>query len=168
MDKVNLDQKFALFSQYFQPKIVGELNGQHVKLVKVLMCAAPRGRRGVTRACRGNIQVPFGCLRTTSVLRPRAASSVPIPVAGSTTQPPCSTAKPSCDSTTARVSSVIRPRRVRRLSRASRMFSRPITLLPSTTKTALGSYRAIKASTSPRLKACWKRVWISAGRYAGI
>ena len=36
MDKVNLDQKFALFSQYFQPKIVGELNGQHVKLVKVL------------------------------------------------------------------------------------------------------------------------------------
>jgi len=36
MDKVNLRQKFALFSQYFQPKIVGELNGQHVKLVKVL------------------------------------------------------------------------------------------------------------------------------------
>jgi mannose-6-phosphate isomerase-like protein (cupin superfamily) len=36
MDKVNLSQKFALFSQYFQPKIVGELNGQHVKLVKVL------------------------------------------------------------------------------------------------------------------------------------
>ena len=36
MDKVNLDQKFALFSQHFQPKIVGELNGQHVKLVKVL------------------------------------------------------------------------------------------------------------------------------------
>jgi mannose-6-phosphate isomerase-like protein (cupin superfamily) len=36
MDKVNLDKKFALFSQHFQPKIVGELNGQHVKLVKVL------------------------------------------------------------------------------------------------------------------------------------
>ena len=36
MDKVNLEQKFALFSQHYQPKIVGELNGQHVKLVKVL------------------------------------------------------------------------------------------------------------------------------------
>ena len=36
MDKVNLNQKLALFSEHFQPKIVGELNGQHVKLVKVL------------------------------------------------------------------------------------------------------------------------------------
>ena len=36
MDKVNLDQKLALFSEYFHPKIVGELNGQHVKLAKVL------------------------------------------------------------------------------------------------------------------------------------
>ncbi|MEO8131513.1 MAG: cupin domain-containing protein [Bryobacteraceae bacterium] len=36
MDKVNLSQKFSLFSQHYQPKIVGELNGQHVKLVKVL------------------------------------------------------------------------------------------------------------------------------------
>ncbi len=36
MDKVNLARKFALFSQHFHPKIVGELNGQHVKLVKVL------------------------------------------------------------------------------------------------------------------------------------
>ena len=34
MSKVNLAQKLALFSQHWQPKIVGELNGQHVKLVK--------------------------------------------------------------------------------------------------------------------------------------
>ncbi|HEV3197664.1 MAG TPA: cupin domain-containing protein [Bryobacteraceae bacterium] len=34
MDKVNLAEKLASFSDYFSPKIVGELNGQHVKLVK--------------------------------------------------------------------------------------------------------------------------------------
>ncbi len=32
--KVNLAQKFAAFAAHWQPKIVGELNGQHVKLVK--------------------------------------------------------------------------------------------------------------------------------------
>lgn len=35
MEKVNLGQKFELFSTYWNPKIVGELNGQHVKLVKL-------------------------------------------------------------------------------------------------------------------------------------
>ena len=34
MQKVNLVEKLAQFSNYWQPKIVGELNGQHVKLVK--------------------------------------------------------------------------------------------------------------------------------------
>ncbi len=34
MEKVNLAEKFAQFSEYWQPKIVGELNGQHVKLAK--------------------------------------------------------------------------------------------------------------------------------------
>lgn len=34
MDKVNLAQQFALFSEYWSPKIAGELNGQLVKLVK--------------------------------------------------------------------------------------------------------------------------------------
>jgi mannose-6-phosphate isomerase-like protein (cupin superfamily) len=34
-DKVNLLQKFALFDEYWSPKIVGELNGQQVKLVKL-------------------------------------------------------------------------------------------------------------------------------------
>jgi mannose-6-phosphate isomerase-like protein (cupin superfamily) len=34
MNKVNLQEKFALFQEYWKPKIVGELNGQLVKLVK--------------------------------------------------------------------------------------------------------------------------------------
>lgn len=34
MDKVNLREKLASFSDHWQPRIVGELNGQHVKLVK--------------------------------------------------------------------------------------------------------------------------------------
>ncbi len=35
MRKVNLSEKFSLFNEYWHPKIVGELNGQHVKLVKL-------------------------------------------------------------------------------------------------------------------------------------
>jgi mannose-6-phosphate isomerase-like protein (cupin superfamily) len=35
-EKVNLAQKLALFEDHWSPKIVGELNGQHVKLVKIL------------------------------------------------------------------------------------------------------------------------------------
>lgn len=34
MEKVNLLEKFSLFSEHFTPKIIAELNGQHVKLVK--------------------------------------------------------------------------------------------------------------------------------------
>lgn len=34
MDKVNLADKLASFSEHWQPKIVGELNGQMIKLVK--------------------------------------------------------------------------------------------------------------------------------------
>ncbi len=34
MEKVNIQQKLSLFSDHWSPKIVGELNGQHVKLVK--------------------------------------------------------------------------------------------------------------------------------------
>lgn len=35
MNKVNLRQKLDSFSEHWNPKIVGELNGQHVKLVKL-------------------------------------------------------------------------------------------------------------------------------------
>jgi mannose-6-phosphate isomerase-like protein (cupin superfamily) len=34
MEKVNLGEKLALFSDHWNPRIVGELNGQHVKVVK--------------------------------------------------------------------------------------------------------------------------------------
>jgi mannose-6-phosphate isomerase-like protein (cupin superfamily) len=33
--KVNLAEKLALFSEHWSPKLVGELNGQHVRLVKL-------------------------------------------------------------------------------------------------------------------------------------
>ena len=36
MAKTNLHEKFSQFSDCWSPKIVGELNGQHVKLVKLL------------------------------------------------------------------------------------------------------------------------------------
>lgn len=35
MNKVNCAEKLALFSEYWTPRIVGELNGQQVKLVKL-------------------------------------------------------------------------------------------------------------------------------------
>ena len=34
MEKVSLGEKLALFADQWSPKVVGELNGQHVKLVK--------------------------------------------------------------------------------------------------------------------------------------
>ena len=34
MNKINLAQKLSLFSAHWSPKIIAELNGQHVKLVK--------------------------------------------------------------------------------------------------------------------------------------
>ena len=34
MEKVNIAEKFSLFHDHFNPRIVGELNGQQVKLVK--------------------------------------------------------------------------------------------------------------------------------------
>jgi mannose-6-phosphate isomerase-like protein (cupin superfamily) len=35
MDKVNLAEKFALISEYWSPKIAGEINDSYVKLVKL-------------------------------------------------------------------------------------------------------------------------------------
>jgi len=35
MNKINLADKLAQFDEYWSPKIVGELNGQHVKLAKI-------------------------------------------------------------------------------------------------------------------------------------
>lgn len=35
IEKVNLSQKLSLFADHYSPKIVGELNDSHVKLVKL-------------------------------------------------------------------------------------------------------------------------------------
>ena len=35
MNGINLKEKFSLFKEYWNPKIVGELNGQYVKLAKL-------------------------------------------------------------------------------------------------------------------------------------
>ena len=35
MEKVNLAEKLGSFAEHWQPRIVGELNGQHVKVVKL-------------------------------------------------------------------------------------------------------------------------------------
>src|ERR1700730_6648394 len=34
MDKINLPQKLSLFDDHWNPRIIGELNGQYLKLVK--------------------------------------------------------------------------------------------------------------------------------------
>ena len=34
MEKVNIIEKLSLFDDYWNPKIIGELNGQHVKVTK--------------------------------------------------------------------------------------------------------------------------------------
>ena len=34
MEKISLTEKFAAFREHWRPKIVGELNGQEIKLVK--------------------------------------------------------------------------------------------------------------------------------------
>src|SRR6202163_3174421 len=34
MEKINIGEKLALFSDHWNPRVVGELNGQQVKLVK--------------------------------------------------------------------------------------------------------------------------------------
>ncbi len=35
MKKINLEEKLSLFNDHWSPKIIGELNGQQVKLAKV-------------------------------------------------------------------------------------------------------------------------------------
>src|ERR1700752_4329239 len=35
MDKINIAEKLSQFSDHWNPRIVGELNGQHVKAVKL-------------------------------------------------------------------------------------------------------------------------------------
>jgi len=34
LNAINLEAKFATFDEYWTPKIIGELNGQYVKIAK--------------------------------------------------------------------------------------------------------------------------------------
>ena len=59
MDKVSLASKFAAFSEHWSPKIVGELNGQHVKIVRALgFDAALSTAWGVATAATDRYQLP--------------------------------------------------------------------------------------------------------------
>lgn len=35
MNSINLDEKFNLFNEHWAPKLIADLNGQHVKLAKI-------------------------------------------------------------------------------------------------------------------------------------
>jgi mannose-6-phosphate isomerase-like protein (cupin superfamily) len=35
MEKIGLDEKFALFADHWRPKVIAALNGQEIKLIKV-------------------------------------------------------------------------------------------------------------------------------------
>ena len=35
MDKINIAEKFSQFDTHWDPKVIGELNGQHVKIAKL-------------------------------------------------------------------------------------------------------------------------------------
>ena len=35
MERINIAEKFALFNEAWSPKVIGELNGQHVKLARI-------------------------------------------------------------------------------------------------------------------------------------
>ena len=35
IEKINVEEKFARFSDYWNPRVAAELNGQHVKLVRL-------------------------------------------------------------------------------------------------------------------------------------
>ena len=62
MEKVNLAEKLALIAEHWRPKVVGELNGQEVKLVKC-SCSSRR------------VPATLGTSRTRSSRRPRASVS---------------------------------------------------------------------------------------------
>ena len=43
MTKASLDEKFALIHEHWRPKVVAQLNGQELKLVKYQTFTAPDG-----------------------------------------------------------------------------------------------------------------------------
>jgi len=63
MNKVNLSEKLALINEHWRPKVVGELNGQEVKLVK-FEGAFPwhtyENEDEMFMAVRGSFRIEFG------------------------------------------------------------------------------------------------------------
>lgn len=62
MEKINLAEKFALINEHWRPKVVGELNGQEVKLVK--FCGAfpwhhHENEDEMFMALRGSFRIEF-------------------------------------------------------------------------------------------------------------
>ena len=45
MHKINVLEKFGMITDYFSPKIIGELNGQHVKLKGTVRSLDPEVRK---------------------------------------------------------------------------------------------------------------------------
>ena len=73
MEKIGLDEKFALFSETWRPKVAARLNGQEVKLVKVRGSFPAIATRRPTRCswCGGAV---FGSGFATATLRCQAPS----------------------------------------------------------------------------------------------
>ena len=62
MEKVSLENKFGQFQEYWSPKIVGELNGQYVKLVKVkgqFIWHRHEGEDELFLVCKGRLTIQF-------------------------------------------------------------------------------------------------------------
>ena len=62
MEKVNLDSKLGLFDDHWNPRIVGELNGQHVKLAKMrgeFVWHAHAGEDEMFLVLRGGFRMEF-------------------------------------------------------------------------------------------------------------
>ena len=62
MEKINLREKLALFSDHWNPRIVGELNGQHVKLAKMqgeFVWHAHAGEDEMFLVLRGGFRMEF-------------------------------------------------------------------------------------------------------------
>lgn len=62
MEKINIKDKFSLFQDYWSPKIVGELNNQQVKLVKLsgeFIWHSHDNEDELFYVCKGQLEIEF-------------------------------------------------------------------------------------------------------------
>jgi mannose-6-phosphate isomerase-like protein (cupin superfamily) len=62
MDRINLEEKFAQVGEHWSPKLIGELNGQYVKLAKgagELVWHAHAGEDEFFLVVKGRLQLHF-------------------------------------------------------------------------------------------------------------